>query len=146
LIYFPQSHSHPSSILLQSSRGTAYRLSLIPELDLGRHVVVLDLVLQRSGRRRDDSNLLDSTGKLHGYQMYNFAASDFARGAKNSAYGDLRVFDLHQLRIEMRVKVADVNVEPTSPNSSGSSGYQFNDLKLQITTQSLAEGNSKKAR
>jgi hypothetical protein len=35
---------------------------------------------------------------LHGYQPYSFAASDFARGAQNSIYGDLRVIDLRELQ------------------------------------------------
>ena len=137
LIYFPQSSSHPSSILLKSPRGKTYRLSLIPELDIEKHAVVLDLVLQGPDRRGDDSNLFDTTGKLHGYQPFFFAASDFVRGPQNSSYGGLRVIDLHQLGMRMRVKVAEVNVEPTAPNSSHASGYQFNDLTLQITTQSL---------
>ena len=143
LVYSLKSSSHPSSLLLKSPRGATYRLSLIPDFDIGKHVVVLELVLQRRGRKRDDSNLLDPTGKLHGYQPYSFAASDFARGAQNSIYGDLRVIDLHQLGMELRVKVTGVNVEPTPTNSSKAPGYQFDDLTLQITTQSVAGGTSK---
>src|ERR1035441_3396478 len=98
LVYSLKSSSHPSSLHLKSPRGATYRLSLIPDFDIGKHVVVLELVLQRRGRKRDDSNLLHPTGKLHGYQPYSFAASDFARGAQNSIYGDLRVIDLRELQ------------------------------------------------
>jgi hypothetical protein len=145
LAYSRQSSLHSSSSLLKSPNGTTYRLSLIPELDVGKHVVVLDLVLQRVGRRNDDPNLLDSTGKLHGYQPYFFAASDFAGGAQKSIYGDLRVIDSHRLGMEMHVKVVGVNVEPTPASSSQAPGYQFDDLTLQITTQSLAGGTSEKS-
>jgi hypothetical protein len=138
LAYSAKPSPHPSSFLLKSPRGVTYRLSLVPEFDVGKHVVVLDLVLQRPDKKGDDSNLLDSTGKLHGYQPYFFAASDFTHGAQKSAYGDLRVINLRQLGMEMRVKVADVNVEPA--NSTQPTGYQFDDLTLEITTESLVEG------
>ncbi len=143
LFYSRQSALQTSSTLLKSPNGATYRLSLVPELDVGKHVVVLYLVLQKASRKKDDSNLLDSTGKLHGYQPYFFAASDFTRGAQKSAYGELRVIDLHQLGMEIRVKVAGVNVEPTLTSSSQGPGYQFSNLTLEIATQSLNEGSSK---
>jgi hypothetical protein len=109
------------------------------------HVVVLDLVLQKVGEKKDDTNLLDSTRKQHGYQPYFFAASDFERGAQKSVYGELRVIDLPQLGMKMHIRVTGLKVEPTSPNPSQGLGYQFDDLTLEITTQSLAEGTSKKS-
>jgi len=144
LVYSRQSNSQTSSSLLKSSTGAMYRLLLIPDLDVEKHVVVLNLVLQKEGRKTDDSNLLDSTGKLHGYQPYFFAASDFAHGAKNSIYGDTRVIDLPRLGMEVHIKVVDVNVEPLAQISSDAAGYQFNDLTLLVTTQKLAKGDSMK--
>jgi len=145
LVYSRQSPLQISSSLLKSPTGTMYRLSLIPDLDVGKHIVVLDLVLQRAGRHKDDSNLLDSTGKLHGYQQYDFAASDFAHGAPNSIYGDTRVIDLPQLGIKIRIKVVAVNVEPTTSFSAETPGYQFNDLTLRVTAKKLAKVDSMKS-
>jgi hypothetical protein len=144
LAYSAKPSPHPSSFLLKSPRGVTYRLSLVPEPDVKKHVVVLDLVLQKPGQTEDDPNLLDSTGNLHGYQPHIFAASDFAGGAQKSAYGESRVIDLPKLGMQMRVKVSDVHVEPTSAGSSQGLGYQFDDLTLEMTTQSVAEGRSNK--
>ena len=105
---------------------------------MGKRVVALHLILQRPDERDDDSNLLDSTGKLRGYQPYYFAASDFAGGVQKSAYGELRVIDLRKLGLQMRVKVADVHVEPTPANPSQRFGYQFDNLTLEVTTQGLS--------
>ncbi len=145
LVYSRKISSSPRSLLLKSPDGVAYRLSLMPELDVGGHVVVLDLVLQRINTRRSNWNLLYPTGNWHGYQPFFFGASDFARGVQNSIYGDLRVIDLHQLGMEMHVKVTGVNVEPTAANFSQAQGYQFDNLSLQITTRSLSGGTSKKS-
>lgn len=144
LAYSAKPSSQPSSFLLKAPSGVTYQLSLVPELDVKKHVVVLDLLLQKPGQTEDDPNLLDSTGKLHGYQPYVFAASDFAGGIQKSAYGESRVIDLPKLGMQMRVKVADAHVESASAGSSQGLGYQFDDLTLEITTQSLAEGRSNK--
>ena len=141
LAYSVTASSHPSSILLKSPSGKAYRLSLVPEPDIRNHVVVLELVLQKRAGR-NDPNLLDWTGKLHGYQPYFFAASDFARGPQHSAYGEVRVIELRKLGMRMRVKVVAVKVEPTEENTSESPPYQFDELTLQVTAQSLAGGAS----
>lgn len=142
LAYSRQSKTESTSSFLKAPSGTRYRLSLVPELDLGQHVVVLDLVLQKPGRETDDSNLLDVTGRLHGYQPYVFAASDFVRGAQKSVYGESRVINLRKLGMEMHVKIAQVHVEPTPTGSSQGLRYQFNDLSLKITTQNLAQESS----
>jgi len=142
LVFSAKPSPHPSSFLLKSSRGVTYRLSLVPDYDVEKHVVVLGLVLQRPSEREDDMNLLDSTEKLHGYQPYDFAASDFAEGAQKSIYGESRIIDLPKLGMHIRVKVADVHVEPTSAGGSQVLGYQFEELTLEITTQILAEGSS----
>ena len=144
LAYSAKPSPHPSSFVLISPRGVTYRLSLVPELDVRKHVVVLDLFLQKPGQTEDDPNLLDSTGKLHGYQPYVFPASDFAGGAHKSAYGESRVLNLQKLGMALQIKVADVHVETTPAGSSQGLGYQFDDLTLEITTQKLAEGSSNK--
>lgn len=143
VLAYAKASPHPSSILLKLPRGEKFRLSLVPEFDVGKHVVVLELVLQRPDKKGDDSNLLDSTGKLHGYQPYFFAASDFARGAQKSAYGELRVIDVHRLGMEMRITVAEVSVEQITPSPSQGPGYEFENLTLEITTQSPGEETSR---
>jgi len=94
----------------------------------------------------DDSNLLDWTGKLHGYQPYVFAASDFAGGAQKSVYGESRKIDLPKLGMQVRVKVLDVHVEPTPEDSAQALSYQFGDLSLEITTERLTEAANKLAK
>ncbi len=46
LAYSATPSPHPSSFLLKLPRGVTYQLSLVPDLDVKKHVVVLDLVLQ----------------------------------------------------------------------------------------------------
>jgi hypothetical protein len=131
-------HDHRvSSFLLKSAHGTTYRLSLVPQVDTKHRVVVLELVLQNQHERPNaniDPNLLDWTGKLHGYQPYYFAASDFAHGARKSGYGELRVIRLRRLGMEMRIKVTDVHVE----HLANALDDQFDYLDLEITTRALA--------
>jgi hypothetical protein len=117
--------------------GAKYRLSLIPQLDAGDHVVVLELELRGRETEPDNSNFLD-TGKLHGYQPYFFAASDFARGIQKSVYGQSRVIELHRLGMKMRITVGRVSVKPIEHRSSDSLQYEFRDLVIQVTTESVA--------
>ncbi len=138
ILGYPAAASRPSSLLLKSPAGLAYRLSLVPDFDVGRHVVVLDLLLQRSDAKNTNANLVDPTGRLHGYQPYVFAASDFAHGTKKSIYGDTRVMNLEKLGIAIRAKVVDVKVKPTPVGSRQELPYQFDSLTLEISTQPLA--------
>ena len=137
--------SHASSSLLKSSAGVTYRLSLVPDLDVGNHVVVLELFLQKSAGTNGDANLLYPSGRWHGYQPFFFAASDFAHGAKKSSYGDTRVMNLPKLGITIRAKVVDVNVKPTPAGSPQELPCQFDSLTLEISTQRLAEGTTGKS-
>jgi hypothetical protein len=136
LAYSSKQDSHPSSVLVRSPRGVTYRLSLVPELDVAKHVVVLDLVLQRIDEKISGANLLDSSGNRHGYQPYIFAASDFANGTQKSIYGRTRVIDLNKLEMKVNAKVVSVRVESTTSDKSGratSYGFQFGDLTLEVT-------------
>jgi len=140
--------SYPAkpSFLLKSPRGVTYRLSLIPDFDVGKHAGVLELVLQKPGKKVGDRNLLDWTGKLHGYQPYVFAASDFVGGIQKSIYGKSRVINLQKLGMEIYIKVVDVHIEPI-PGSAAPryDDYQFLDLTLEIATRNLSERNSNKS-
>jgi hypothetical protein len=100
----------------------------------------LDLVLQKAGKEANDVNLFDATGKLHGYQPYDFAASDFAQGVQKSIYGESRVINVRNMGMQIRVKVAEVRVEPILRGPEQPLRYQFGDLTLEITTYSLDKG------
>lgn len=129
------------SSILKSPRGVAYRLFLSPELDTGKHIVVVDLVLQKLGSENGGTNLLDSTGRLHGYQPYIFAASDFSQGAQKSVFGGIRTIALDRLNMKLIIKVKDSSVSPTT--NSQTPGYQFDTLTLEITTDNTTKGRSK---
>jgi hypothetical protein len=133
--YSMTSSSYPHSVFLKSPSGAKYQLSLIPQFDVENHVVVLELVLRQAEEKVGDSNLLDVTGRLHGYQPYFFAASDFAQGAQRSIYGRSRVIDLPRLGMKMTITVTNVNVKPIESRSSGPLHFQFDDCVLQISTQ-----------
>jgi hypothetical protein len=121
-----------SSFLIDASDGTpAYVISLQPDVDANHHVVVLTLVLHRPGDRADAPNLLDPTGKVHGYQRYTFAASDFEHGVKRSAYGERRTIDLARLGMEVRIRVNRAAVRVIPPSAAGIS-YEFDELALRI--------------
>jgi hypothetical protein len=138
LTYSASQLSHPSSVLLKSPQGVAYRLSLIPDSDVEKRVVVLELVLHRlSEKATFYGNLLDPTGMLHGYQPYTFAASDYVKGAQKSIYGATRVMKLQKLGMEMHVTVTRVRVFPAPGDLARTPEYKFGDLTLEITTRSL---------
>ncbi len=138
LAYSATQRSHPSSVLLKSPRGVTYRLSLIPDSDVGQRVVVVELVLHRPSEQATFyGNLLDPTGMLHGYQPYTFGAFDYVNGAKKSGYGATRVMKLKKLGMEMRVTVTRVNVVPIAGDSARTPEYKFQGLTLEITTRSL---------
>jgi hypothetical protein len=133
LCYTNQTSIHTRSALVKSPTGTTYRISLVPDFDVARHVVVLELVLRRPGG--GNGNLFDPTGRLHGYQQYDFAASDFIHGPDQSIYGDTRTINLPQLRMAIQVRVEVVKVEPTSQQSVESMPYEFDTLVLQVRTE-----------
>jgi hypothetical protein len=134
IVAYSRGDSHTSnSLALKSSRGTTYRLCLVPDVDTRRHVVVLDLRLQKAGAVPDDVNLFEPTGKLHGYQPHFFAASDFADGARKSLYGATRVIPLRDLGMTVEIKVVEVHVERISDPIAGYT-VEFEALKLAINT------------
>lgn len=132
------------SSVLKSPHGVAYRFFLSPEFDTGRHIVVLDLVLQKLGSKKNESNLLDSTGKLHGYQPYIFAASDFANGAEKSVFGGVRTIVLDRPKMKFVIKVKDATVSTTSSSSQAPS-FQFDALTLEIIADEATTQTSRKA-
>jgi len=119
------------SVPIKSTDGsTAYILSLEPDLDLGHHVVTLELVLRRPGDKTDAANLFDPTGTRHGLQAYDFAASDLAQGVKKSAFGEKRTVSLRDLGLMVQIVISKAAVSPISAGS-----YQIDALDLQIEAE-----------
>lgn len=117
-------------------KGEIYCLSLEPDFDVRHHVISLFLVFRRSSDRTTAGNLLDTTGALHGYQRYIFAASDFARGARQSMYGERRTIVLDRLGLMFRIDVTSSAVSPLPGDKSGGLHYQFSELGLLIEVSS----------
>ncbi|HTY65744.1 MAG TPA: hypothetical protein VMH36_03775 [Alphaproteobacteria bacterium] len=84
----------PRVIFSLPERDERYSLWLEPEFDVTRHLSSLELVLQKAGSDTAATNMLDPPGHWHGYQKYMFAASDFARGPEQSAYGRTRTMSV----------------------------------------------------
>jgi len=138
LTYSQQTSQRKLSSILKSPQGISYRIVLSPEVDTGKHVVVMDLMLQKLGNTKSEGNLLDPTGQLHGYQPYTFAASDFSKGIQKSAFGEIRVIALDRLKMKLTIKVKDAGVSPIF-SSSEVAAYQFDALTLEITTNEMAK-------
>lgn len=145
LSYSSESGQLPNSLVFTSPGGQAYRLSLLPEKDTAGRVVVLELVLQKRSSTDHEANLLDTTGRLHGYQPYFFAASDFAHGAYRSAYDDKRDMNIRSIGMDIQVKVISVAVEPVRENVTTSTQYRFTGLSLQVSADGAVADSSSAA-
>jgi hypothetical protein len=68
-LQFPaEAAANPSSVIIRApGKEHAYRLSLEPDFDVRHHVISLFLVLQPLGAPPTNQNILDTTGRLHGY-------------------------------------------------------------------------------
>jgi hypothetical protein len=124
------SEKHWSTPIKSADGGTAYILSLEPDFDVGRHLTVLELALRDPGDKADSRNLLDPTGKRHGLQAYDFAASDLAEGVQKSAFGEKRTVSLKSLGLVVRIAVLKASVSPISAGN-----YQLDTLDLQIEVE-----------
>lgn len=124
MIFSPGSHDHRSARIKSIDGSTAYYLSLEPDLDLGNHVVTVELVLRRP---RDEANLLDPTGRRHGLQPYDFAANDLAQGGPKSVFGQNRTMRVDRLHLVVRVVVSGAVVHPIA-----SGNYQIDELTLNV--------------
>lgn len=116
------------SVPIKSVGGeTLYVLSLEPDFDVGHRVLTLELALRHPSDKPDAPNLLDPTGRRHGLQPYDFAASDLAHGIDNSAFGRKRTVRLKTLGLVVRITVSKTAVRPISAGN-----YQLDALELQI--------------
>jgi len=108
----------------------AYILSLEPQHDKQGDVVAVELWLRGAVASGSDPNMLRLG--LHGLQACDFVPSDFAHGAKNSAFGENRTVILKHQGLVLRISVTEATV---SANSSR--GYDLDKLTLQIEVDNL---------
>lgn len=130
--YPPGSEASATSLEFRSPHGQAYRFRLVPDRDVNGNDVVVELIMQRARGSSQTSNLLDSTGRLHGMQKWLFAARDLAHGAQRSAYGSARMIELPKLGITVEVKVARAGVKPAPATRRMPAGYRFTGLILEV--------------
>ena len=120
------------SLSIKSTNGTtAYILSLEPDFDIGHHLLTLELVLRRPRDSADAPNLLDSTGRRHGLQAYDFAANDLSQGVRKSAFGQTRTVTLTGLGLVVRIDLIKASVSPISAGK-----YQIDELEMKIEVSS----------
>ena len=134
LTYSSKTGVTPSFLLLRSHDRRIFKLTLFQDMDTYKQAIVLELILHNYGKSDiDEPNLFDPTGKLHGYQKYDFAALDFTKGIRKSLYGDRRELLVRGSKLRMFVKIVKVGVKKVPEINPGSPEYRFNNLVLDIT-------------
>lgn len=117
---------------IQLPGGPVYRVWLEPQYDADNHLTNFELILRRPG---DDPeavrNRLDRSGNWHGYQVYYFAANDFAEGIEKSQFGKVRVVDIEDTGEEVTIEVRFVMVEPVP--GAKPADYVFKFLILHVS-------------
>jgi hypothetical protein len=120
---------------IYSTGGTKlYVLSLERELDAGKHIADIDLVLRDVDKRGSVENLLSPPRPWHGLQPYNFAADDLSQGATKSAFGAKRTIVVRSRNLVLSIEVVDVKV-------SGMPGktHELRKLKLSVSVENLPQ-------
>jgi hypothetical protein len=110
----------------------AYTLSLEPELDVGKHVVGVDLVLRDADEPKTSENLLSPSTNWHGLQPYNFVASDLLNGSDRSAFGSRRSIKITSRELDIEIQILDVTLR-TLPDGT----QEIGELKLAISADNL---------
>ena len=136
LAYSPQAR-FPLTSRVFRFRHESYRFALIPDPDVERHLVVFELSLEGAGHAWRANNLLDPTGRVHGYQKWTFAASDFAHGTENSGYGATRTIDLPNRGLTVQIDVVRVAVRPIPATSNMPARYRFTGLTLRVRVRAV---------
>jgi hypothetical protein len=89
------------------AKKTIYTLSLEPDLDVGKHVIVVDLVLRDADEPRTNENLLSPAKNWHGLEPYNFVASDLLHGADRSVFGARRSIKITGRELDVEIQIVD---------------------------------------
>lgn len=120
---------------INGPHGSSYQLALEPQEDLNGNVIGLNLDVVRLGMKTL-GNVLEINDKVHGYQPFNFAASDFERGAPNSIYGKTRQVQNKKLKILITIDVLDSQIEPTS-HSNNYYRFQFGSMTFRVDVKDM---------
>jgi hypothetical protein len=132
LTYPSGSRSSVTSAVFHS-HGKAYRFRLVPERDVAGNLFGFQLVMEGASRSPGQGpNLLDPTGRIHGYQKWDFLASEFVRGHAPPGWGDSRTIYLPNLGLEVQVSVVRFAVKPTAATSATPADSRFTELTLRI--------------
>ncbi len=140
VLRYPRESRAPEASRVFRSHGKTYRFRLRPESDVHDDLVGFALVLERASRSWRGSNLLDPTGRVHGYQKWTFAASDFVHGPGKSLGGITRTVNLPNLGLTVQIDVVRSAVKPTPATSDMPVNYRFTSLTLEVrarTTRGL---------
>ena len=121
--------------LINGPNGSTYQLTLDPQEDLNGNVVALNLEVI-SLRSKSVGNVLEIDNKAHGYQLFNFAASDFKLGARKSVYGEVRAVQNTKLKILVTIDAVDSKVTPIS-QSDDYYHLQFESLTLHVDVKDI---------
>jgi hypothetical protein len=111
-----------------------YVFSLEPQLDVGNHIIGIDLLLRDAERPKSDENLLNPPRPWHGLQPYSFMASDLLHGAGGSAFGAHRTIRVRGrgLDVGIQILVARISALPDG-------AYQIDELKLSVTADNMTK-------
>jgi len=140
----------PKQMLAEFSRGTSkkawtdyiyspankklYVLFLEPQVDVGNHIIGIDLLLRDAKKPKVDENLLNPPGPWHGLQPYSFMAIDLLHGAGGSAFGAHRTVRVRRRRLDVGIQILEVRVSALS-----NGGYQVDELKLSVQVDNVPE-------
>ena len=123
----------PWSTYVYTSDGRrAYVMWFSAEYDVAGNLVGIDLVLNRSGRRDPDFNLLAPSGNWHGLQPYMFPASDLVHGPEGTGFGASRTISVGRVRLVVKIAILASKVSKASAGS-----YQVDQLRLSIDVENL---------
>ena len=118
--------------LYSPSNKKLYVLSLVPEVDVGKHAIGIDLVLRNAEKPKTGENLLSPTGNWHGLQPYNFVASDLKHGADGSVFGARRSIKVTSRKLNVVIQILGVKSRAL-PNGT----LEIDDLKLSVFVDNL---------
>src|ERR1700691_3397146 len=118
--------------LYSPSKKKLYVLSLEPEVDVGKHVIGVDLFLRYAGEPKPGENLLSPAGNWQGLQPYNFVGSDLLHGSDRSVFGASRSIKVTSRELNIVIQILDVKVRTLSNGTQ-----EIDDLKLSVSADNL---------
>jgi hypothetical protein len=130
----------PNSTYLRGgdARATPLELTFREEKDRDGHVIALYMLMRERGGD-SERNLLETVGNLHGYQPFDFAASDFAGGVRAATYEAIRNISVPKYRLLITSKIVDVSTRHVSSSYSPAGSYEFVNISMRVTASLLTQ-------